>query len=252
MAKVNGKAIIVTGGGSGVGRAAALLLTADGARVMVADTNEAGGRETVKLCEQAGGAAHFIRTDIASEAEVQKMVEATVAAFGRLDGAFNNAAIPQISKLIHEMPLDEWQRALDVNLTGTFLCIKHEVKAMLATGGGAIVNTASAAGATAFPMAAEYVSSKHAVVGLTKAAAVDYGKLGIRVNAILPGAIRTPMLTGKFAEDPNLEPYLNSVHPIGRFSEPEEIAAAAVWLLSDDASFVHGSSLSVDGGYIAM
>lgn len=252
MAKVNGKAIIVTGGGSGVGRAAALLLTADGARVMVADTNEAGGRETVTLCEQAGGVAHFIRTDIASEAEVQKMVEATVAAFGRLDGAFNNAAIPQISKLIHEMPLGDWQRALDVNLTGTFLCIKHEVKAMLATGGGSIVNTASAAGATAFPMAAEYVSSKHAVVGLTKAAAVDYGKLGIRVNAILPGAIRTPMLTGKFAEDPNLESYLNSVHPIGRFSEPEEIAAAAVWLLSDDASFVHGSSLSVDGGYIAM
>ena len=243
MAKVNDKAIIVTGGGSGVGRAAALLLTADGARVMVADTNEAGGRETVKLCERAGGVARFIRTDIASEAEVQKMVEATVAAFGRLDGAFNNAAIPQISKLIHEMPLAEWQCALDVNLTGTFLCIKHEVQAMLATGGGSIVNTASAAGATAFPMAAEYVSSKHAVVGLTKAAAVDYGKLGIRVNAILPGA---------FAEDPNLEPYLNSVHPIGRFSEPEEIAAAAVWLLSDDASFVHGSSLSVDGGYIAM
>lgn len=252
MSTFKNKVYIITGGGSGIGRAAAVQLASQGARLLIADLQEPAARQTLALIDKAGGEGRFVRADISVEADVERMVAAAVDAWGQLDGAFNNAAVPQVTQAIHEMPLDAWKRALDVNLTGTFLCIKHEVRAMLGKNGGAIVNTASAAGAIAFPMAAEYVTSKHGVNGLTKSAALDYGKHGIRVNAIQPGAVRTPMLTGKFAEDPNLEGYLASVHPIGRFSEPDEIAAAAVWLLSDAASFVTGSCMAVDGGYTAI
>ena len=238
MYNLTGKSIIITGGGSGMGREAALLAAKAGARLTIADIGVEGGQETVRLIAAAGGTAQFIRTNIAEEAQAAAMVAAAVSAYGRLDGAFNNAAVPQNSVALHE-------------LTGTFFCMKHEIIQMLKNGGGAIVNTASAAGVTAFPAACEYVTSKHAVVGMTKAGAIDYGTQGIRVNAILPGATLTPMLTGAIAGAPGLEQYLIDQQPIGRLGLPAEIATAAVWLLSDHASFVTGASFAIDGGYTA-
>lgn len=251
MYDLKGKSVIVTGGGSGMGREAALLAAKAGARITVADINVDGGAETVRLIEANGGTAQFVRTDIADEAQAQAMVAAAVSAYGRLDGAFNNAAIPQSGGILHELTAETFRRALDINVTGTFFCMKHEIAAMLETGGGAIVNTSSAAGVTAFPAGSEYISSKHAVLGLTKAGAVDYGTRGIRVNAILPGATLTPMLAGAMANAPGLEQYMIDQQPIGRLGKPLEIATAAVWLLSDHASFITGACIAVDGGYTA-
>lgn len=251
MYDLKGKSVIVTGGGSGMGREAALLAAEAGARITVADINVDGGAETVRLIEANGGTAQFVRTDIADEAQAQAMVAAAVSAYGRLDGAFNNAAIPQSSGILHELTAETFRRALDINVTGTFFCMKHEIAAMLETGSGAIVNTSSAAGVTAFPAGSEYISSKHAVLGLTKAGAVDYGTRGIRVNAILPGATLTPMLAGAMANAPGLEQYMIDQQPIGRLGKPLEIATAAVWLLSDHASFITGACIAVDGGYTA-
>lgn len=251
MYDLQGKSIIVTGAGSGMGREAALLAALAGASITVADIGVDAGKETVRLIAEAGGMAQFVATDIGDEAQVEAMVAAAVSAYGRLDGAFNNAAIPQTSGILHELTAETFRRALDINITGTFFCIKHEVIAMLKTGGGAIVNTSSAAGVTAFPAAAEYVSSKHGVLGLTKAAALDYGTQNIRVNAVLPGATLTPMLVGAMANAPGLEQYLIDQQPIGRLAQPSEIARAAVWLLSDHASFVTGACMAVDGGYTA-
>lgn len=251
MYDLKGKSIIITGGGSGMGREAALLAARAGALITVADIGVPGGEETVGLIGQTGGTAQFVRTNIAVEAEVEALVAAAVKAYGRLDGAFNNAAIPQSAGILHELTAETFRRALEINVTGTFFCMKHEIAAMLKTGGGSIVNTASAAGVTAFPAAAEYVTSKHAVVGLTKAGAIDYGTCGIRVNAILPGATLTPMLVGAMAAAPGLEQYLIDQQPIGRLAAPPEIATAAVWLLSDHASFITGAAIPVDGGYTA-
>jgi 2,5-dichloro-2,5-cyclohexadiene-1,4-diol dehydrogenase 1 len=251
MYNLTGKSIIITGGGSGMGREAALLAAKAGARLTIADIGVEGGQETVRLIAAAGGTAQFIRTNIAEEAQAAAMVAAAVSAYGRLDGAFNNAAVPQNSVALHELTAEQFRRAMDINVTGTFFCMKHEIIQMLKNGGGAIVNTASAAGVTAFPAACEYVTSKHAVVGMTKAGAIDYGTQGIRVNAILPGATLTPMLTGAIAGAPGLEQYLIDQQPIGRLGLPAEIATAAVWLLSDHASFVTGASFAIDGGYTA-
>jgi 2,5-dichloro-2,5-cyclohexadiene-1,4-diol dehydrogenase 1 len=251
MYDLKGKSIIITGGGSGMGREAALLAAKAGAMITIADIGIPGGEETVGLIGQSGGVSQFVRTDIAAEADVAALVAAAVRAYGRLDGAFNNAAIPQSSATLHELSAETFRRALDINVTGTFYCLKHEIIAMLKTGGGAIVNTASAAGVTAFPSASEYVTSKHAVIGLTKAAALDYGTRGIRVNAIMPGATLTPMLETAFAQAPGLEQYLIDQQPIGRLAKPAEIATAAVWLLSDHASFVTGAAFAIDGGYTA-
>ena len=179
------------------------------------------------------------------------MVDATLASFGRLDAAFNNAAIPQANRLLAELSTEEWRRCIDIDLTGTFFCLKYEIIAMLKTGGGAIVNTSSTCGVTAFPVAAEYCAAKHGVIGLTRAAALDYGTRGIRVNAIIPAATRTPMLEKLINEKPEMEEHLNKMHPIGRYSQPEEVALAAIWLLSDEASFVTGAALPVDGGFTA-
>jgi len=208
-----------------------------------------GGEETVALIRENRGAAQFVRTDIAEEAQVEAMVAAAVKAYGKLDGAFNNAAIPQTSRTLHEIKSADFQRALTVNVTGTFYCMKHEIPAMLKAGGGAIVNTASSAGLVAFPMAAEYITSKHAVVGLTKAGALDYAAQNIRINAILPGATRTPMMEGAIAGDLQLEKYLLDMHPVGRMAQPFEIGAVAVFLLSDHASFITGSAIVCDGGH---
>ena len=251
MYDLKDKSIIVTGGGSGMGREAAILAAKAGAKVTVVDVNVESGEETVSLIRQQKHEAQFVKADISDEKEVQAMVAAAVAAYGRLDGAFNNAAIPQRSKPLHELSAAEFERSMNINVVGTFYCMKHEIEAMLKTGGGAIVNTSSAAGTTAFPAAAEYVTSKHAVLGMTKAGALDYGTKNIRVNAVLPGATLTPMLKGAMAQAPGLEQYLIDQQPVGRLAEPYEIATVAVWLLSDHASFVTGACIAADGGYTA-
>lgn len=246
---LKGKVIIVTGAGSGIGYVAAQLMAKAGAKVLLSDVNVESGTKAEREIIEAGGTAKFIKADIANENEVRAMIDAATETYGGLDGAFNNAAIAQLSIPLHELPTEIWQRNIDINLTGTFFCMKYEIIAMLQSGGGSIVNTASAAGVVAFPLAPEYCSSKHGVVGLTRSAALDYGGKNIRVNAILPGAVRTPMLMKAMTENPGMEDYLRSIHPLGRYAEASEVAEAALWLLSDAASFITGAAIPVDGGY---
>ncbi|PPJ25585.1 SDR family NAD(P)-dependent oxidoreductase [Nocardia nova] len=243
---LTGKTFIVTGAASGIGRASAVLLAARGASVAVADVNQVGGKETVDQIASAGGTSTFIRTDVASETEVRDLVEQTVQVFGRLDGAFNNAGIGPQSEL-HKTTADEWNTAVGVNLTGMFYCLKHEIAYLLEHGGGSIVNTSSLAGYKAVPGMPAYVSSKHGVVGLTRAASLEYAARGIRVNAILPGTIRTPMLDSVL-HDPALAQALADGQPIGRIGAPEDIAEQAAWLLSDASKFSTGTLFFVDGG----
>jgi 2,5-dichloro-2,5-cyclohexadiene-1,4-diol dehydrogenase 1 len=248
---VQGKVIICTGAASGIGRAAAIVAAVGGASVIVADIHEDGGEQTVSLIRQQGGVAAFICTDIGDEENVRRMVQFALDRHGRLDGAFNNAALPQSSKLLHEMPSSTWRRCLDVNLTGTFYCMKYEIQAMLQAGGGAICNTSSGAGLTGLRLGSEYSATKFGVVGLTRSAALDYAAKNIRINALAPGGTLTPMLEGAMQQDSQLETYLKETHPIGRLGKPSELGEAAIWLLSDAASFVVGTCFAVDGGYTA-
>lgn len=247
-----GKSVLVTGGASGIGRAAALAFAREGARVTVSDVDDAHGEQTVGLIRAAGGEAIFVKADIAQAAQVEALIARTVAAWGRLDCAFNNAGIE-----IEHLPLAEsdeatFDRLMSVNVKGVWLCMKHEIRQMLAQGGGAIVNTASVAGLIGAPLQGIYAATKHAVVGLTKTAAVEYGRAGIRVNTVCPGIIRTPMLDRALEREPSREKSIRKVHPIGRLGEAEEIANAALWLCSDKASFVTGHQLAVDGGLVAI
>ncbi|MCY1285277.1 2,5-dichloro-2,5-cyclohexadiene-1,4-diol dehydrogenase [compost metagenome] len=251
---LEGKTIIVTGAGSGIGRESALLFAQAGARVVVSDIAADGARATVDAIRSFGGVASFEAADLAVEEDVQALVQAAVTTYGRLDGAFNNAGIGQAGKLLHELSTEEWQRALLIDLTSVFWCIKYQVIAMISTGGGAIVNTASSLGQVAIPNASEYVAAKHGVIGLTRAAAADYGAKGVRVNSVLPGIVNTPLVQ-ELVGDPRFATFLEKLkdrHPIGRFGEPNEIGEAARWLLSDAASFVNGASIAVDGGYLAI
>lgn len=250
------KSIIVTGGGSGIGAATVLLAASKGANVTIADLNRSAGEAVRDQVIAQGGKAQFVETNIADEAQVQAMVEAAVGTYGRLDGAFNNAAIPAYShqpgvETVHfaELPVSAFIRSMTVNVVGTFLCMKYELQAMLVGGGGSIVNTSSMAGILAVEAAADYVAAKHAVIGLTKTAALDYARKNIRVNAVLPGVVRTQMMEASFAENPELIEWTNSMQPIGRVGMPVELAEAAVWLLSDAASLVTGISMPVDGGF---
>lgn len=251
MYDLSNRSIIVTGGGSGIGREAALQAALAGACVTVADLSEEGASVTVDAIRQAGGKAQYVRADIALEADVRAVVQAAISKFGKLDAAFNNAAIPQVGKALTELESVHFNRALQINVIGTFLCMKYEILSMQETGGGAIVNTASVAGIVGTLNGAEYVASKHAVIGLTKAAALEYSDRNIRINALLPGATMTPMLETAIANDDGLEAFIAAQQPIGRLARPAEMASAAVWLLSDHASFITGSSIPVDGGYTA-
>lgn len=249
---IKGKSIIVTGGSSGIGQAAAFLFTENGAKVTIADVNGEDGESTVAEIGRRGGEAQFVRTEISNASEVEAMVQKAVARYGRLDGAFNNAGIPNAGKRLHELNEKDYLHCLAVNLNGVFYCLKYEIAQMLKTGGGAIVNTASVAGLICVPGTVEYTTSKHGLVGLTKAAAVDYGQDGIRVNAIAPGTVDTPLFRKGCEINPSLEEYCKKVHPIGRFSQSIEQAQTAMWLLSDAASFVTGAIVPVDGGYTAI
>jgi NAD(P)-dependent dehydrogenase (short-subunit alcohol dehydrogenase family) len=245
----DGAAVIVTGAAGGIGRSTALLFAAAGARVAVADIDHVGAEQTVELVESAGGTAIAVQVDVADSASVADMVGRTVDAFGRLDVAHNNAGVMGANLPIDEMPDEVWRRGIDIMLSGVFYCMKHEIPAMLASGGGAIINTSSGAGLIGVPGHANYVAAKHGVIGLTKAAALENITRGIRINAIAPGTARSRMVDEWLGDSPDGEAQVTALHPIGRIAEPEEIAQAVLWLASDAASFVVGTTLTVDGGY---
>jgi NAD(P)-dependent dehydrogenase (short-subunit alcohol dehydrogenase family) len=246
-----GRGILVTGGGSGIGRAAALLFAGEGGRVAVVDQDGDEAQATANSIRQNGGEALAIGADVSREADCRGMVQRALAAYGRLDVAFNNAGIGASGFAVADEEEVAWSRLIDVNLKGIFLAMKYEIPAMVGAGGGAIVNTASVAGLVGERGIGAYSASKHGVVGLTRTAALDYIGQGVRINAVCPGATRTRMLANWF-QDPKVESFILSRHPIGRIAEPEEIARAVLFLASDDASFIVGQALAVDGGLTAQ
>ncbi len=240
---------LVTGGGSGIGRAAALAFARAGARVVVSDVDPEKGAETVRMMPAS---STFIPADVSLRPEVEQLIGRTVDLCGRLDCAFNNAAVEGAIARMHEYPDEVWDRLIGVNLKGTWLCMKYELRQMLKQGKGAIVNTSSTAGhvGSRGRMSA-YIASKHGVLGLTRTAAVEYGAQGIRVNALCPGAIRTPMTDRLLGADPERAERMAQFIPMARFGTPDEVAEAAVWLCSDAAAYVNGLALPIDGGYLA-
>ena len=252
MKQFKDKVALVTGGSSGIGRAAALELAREGAKVVVADVNAEGGEETVSMVKEAGGEAMFVKTDVSSSAEVEALINKTVETYARLDCACNNAGFGGIYTPFIKHTEDYWDHTININLKGVWLCMKYEILQMLKQGGGAIVNTSSAAGLIGTPGFSAYSASKHGVVGLTKTAALEYARKGIRINAVCPGFIRTPMLEYMIAKNPQIEQGSIAMEPVGRLGTPEEIAEALVWLCSDAASFVTGHAMPVDGGVVAQ
>ncbi|MBN8617567.1 MAG: glucose 1-dehydrogenase [Anaerolineae bacterium] len=245
-----GKVVIVTGAASGIGRAAALKFAHHGAKVVVSDHDEAGGQETVRQINNLGGTATFIHTDVSQESDVQRLIQKTLDTYGRLDCAANNAGILPKFVPTHQYSTEAFDKVMAVNARGVFLCMKYEIPAMLQNGGGAIVNTSSAAGLVGMPYLVGYVASKHAVNGMTKTAALEYASQGIRINAVNPGGVKTPMAAAAAASMPQ-NPNAPDPHPIGHSAEPEELANAIVWLCSEEASFVVGATFAVDGGMTA-
>lgn len=250
---LDGKVALVTGGSSGIGRASALGFAREGARVVVADRAVDGGEETVRMIRESGSDAIFVRVDVSKALEVEEMVGKTIEAYGRLDCAFNNAGVNTTTRtLTHEYREEEWDRVIGVNLKGVWLCMKHEIIEMLKQGTGSIVNTSSIYGLVSAAGTSAYTASKHGVAGLTKASALEYASQGIRVNAVCPGYIRTPMVESVIDANPGLEEWFISREPVGRLGTPQEVAEAVVWLCSDAASFVTGLIMPVDGGVTAQ
>ncbi|RDI55967.1 SDR family NAD(P)-dependent oxidoreductase [Nocardia mexicana] len=249
MAEIEGRSIIVTGGASGIGESAARLFAERGAKVTIADVTTEAGEALAKQLTAEGHTAQFVTVDVTDEAQVEAMVAAAVSAYGGLDGAFNNAGVPNTGKNLVDVTREEFDRIFAINVTGPFLCMKYEIPAMIRTGGGAVVNTASVGSFIYIPKAAEYTASKHALAGLTKAAAAEYGEQGVRVNAIGPSTAKTPMYLEYLEKNPSYADTVAATHALRRASEPVEHAEAALWLLSDAASFVTGVTLAVDGGY---
>ena len=243
-----GKVAFVTGAGSGIGRAAALAFAREGASVVVADVSEQGNQDTARMIEDLGGRALAVTCDVTRTADVTAALDNAVNAFGHLDVAFNNAGVEQALTATADLTEEEWDRILAINLRGVFLCMKYEIPLMLTHGGGAIVNTSSGAGVRGFGGQAAYAAAKHGVVGLTKAAALDYAPSNIRVNAVCPGIIDTAMMQRFSGGTPEGRDRVIAQEPVGRMGTPEEIAAAVVWLCSDAAAFVIGHALVIDGG----
>jgi NAD(P)-dependent dehydrogenase (short-subunit alcohol dehydrogenase family) len=249
--ELEGKVGLVTGGTSGIGRETALLFAKAGAKVVVAGRREPEGKETIELIRATGGDGLFVKADVSQAPEVDRLIQTSVERFGRLDLAFNNAGIEGVWVPIVKQSEEDWDRTIAINLKGVWLCLKYEIRQMLKQGGGgAIVNMASITGLIGTAGAAAYCASKHGVLGLTKAAALENARSGIRINAVCPAAIETPLAERIFGA-PAVHKYVLGCHPIGRFGRPAEIAEAVLWMCSDRASFMTGQSLVLDGGFLA-
>ena len=249
--KMEGKVALITGGSKGIGRATALAFAREGAKVVIADIAVEKCADTAKKITDDGGEAHCIETDVSKTNQVRALIDEIVTLYGRLDYAFNNAGIEGKQAPTAESTEDNWDLVIDINLKGVWLCLKYEIAQMLRQGGGAIVNTSSVAGVIGYPNISAYTASKHGVLGLTKTAALEYAKNNIRVNAVCPGVIRTAMIERFTDNDPQVEKQMAESAPVGRMGTPEEIADAVVWLCSDEASFVTGHPLVIDGGRVA-
>jgi NAD(P)-dependent dehydrogenase (short-subunit alcohol dehydrogenase family) len=246
------KVALITGGASGIGKSTAMILARKGINVLISGRREDLGKKAVEeIRSQGGGDAAFIAADVANEAQVRGMIEFAVKKYGRLDLAVNNAGIANETKTIGESDTANFQAMLQTNVMGVYLCMKYEIEQMLKNGGGSIVNLASIAGLNGIPWAGPYAATKHAVVGLTKSGALDYATQKIRVNAVAPGAIKTDIILGSIAQGQYDEPTISAMHPMARMGNPEEIANGIAWLLSDEASFVTGHVLNIDGGFQA-
>lgn len=248
---MKGKVALVTGGAAGIGRATALLFSEKGAKVVVADVTTEEGQDIADLIRKNGGEAIFVRCDVSKSKEVEALVNETAKTYGRLDYAFNNAGIEGKTAPTADCSEENWDRTVAINLTGVWLCMKHEIPQMLKQRAGAIVNNSSVAGIVGFAGLPAYVATKHGVVGLTKTAALEYAKQGIRVNAVCPGVIKTAMVERVIGGNPSVEAQFVAIEPIGRLGYPREVAEAVVWLCSDAASFVTGIAMPVDGGFVA-
>ena len=243
------KVALVTGGNSGIGRSIALIFAKAGAKVVIAARREVDGEETVAMIRDAGGEAIFVATDVSKSSDVQAMVAACISEYGQIDFAVNNAGIegtPMTPTVDYEEEV--WDRVIDINLKGVFLCMKYEIPEMLKRGKGAIVNMSSVAGLVGGRIGVAYYASKHGVIGATKSAAIEYADQGLRINAVCPAIIETPMVERALAGDEELTAKFRAMHPVGRFGQPEEVAAATLWLCSEGASFTTGHALPVDGG----
>ena len=253
--RLEGKVALVTGGGSGIGRACTLTLIGEGARVVVGEVSTEGAEGTVGMVEEAGGEAISVKCDVTDAIQVETMVERAVGAYRRLDCAVNNAGTEGVLATVTDYPQEVWDRVISLNLTAVWLCMKHELAQMQRQGGGAVVNMASILGLVGFPTTPAYTAAKHGVVGITKVAALECAEQGIRVNAVCPGWIQTPMVMERGVQagaNPAVYQQLADAHPLKRLGKPEEIAEAVVWLCSDAASFVTGQAIMVDGGYVAQ